>query len=153
MPRLGALANRMYPPGVYESVEVSIPVGLTQCELVLTRDNWPVLDGTPRGVVDGVFSAGPDSEVIRVLIELSMDGGATWGQVVREPIATGGWKIFPTIVGFGAEGGDNFDGRGNLIEACRRGFELGEPANPDRRGRLTMTVAVRLRTELNVDVA
>lgn len=152
MPRLGALANRMYAPGVYESPEVAIPLGMTLCELSLERVNWPILIGTPRGVVDGVFFAGPDSEVARALIELSMDGGSTWGQVVREVRLDGGWEIFPTIVGFGTEGGDHFNAVGALVTACKRGFKLGDPTNPDRKGRLTMTIATRIRTELNVDV-
>jgi len=152
MPRLGALARRVYNPGVYESAEISIPVGLSWCNLALERNSWPAVPGVPRGVVDGVMYQGPDSEVVRVMIELSMDGGLTWGQQVREPIPTGGWKIFPTLVGFGAEGGDHFDGRGNLITEVRKGFELGEPTNPDRKGRLIMTVVVRLRTQLEVEV-
>ena len=153
MPRLGALTNREYAPGVYESPEVSVPLGMSQCELVLERVSWPVLPGTPRGVVDGVFGAGPDSEVVRCLIVLSMDGGATWGQPVFEPIPTGGHKLIPTIIGFGAEGGDHFTVGGVLVTACRRGFQLAQPNNPDRKARLTVTVAATITTELNVDVA
>ncbi len=151
MPRLVGLSRKVWQPGIYtrgfnppSDPFIEIPVGLTQVTVLAERNSWPILNGVP-----------PDSEVLRLLVELSMDGGVTWAEslTVPHPEIPGGRIVTPTSFGFGTPGGILFTFLGNeMLHTTLGPLQLPQPSNPDRKARATMEVIVPLNTQIDVDV-
>lgn len=151
MPRLVGLGRRVWQPGTYfrgfnppSDPFIDVPVGLTEVTVLAERNAWPVLSGVP-----------PDNEVLRVLIELSMDGGVTWAEslTIPHPEIPGGRIVTPTSFGFGTPGGVLFLFTGDeMTHTSLGGILLPQPSNPDRKARVVMEVLVQLNTQIDVDV-
>jgi len=138
--------------GRYESTAagVLIPLGQTFATVRLRRPNtalgetvWPTITGRPQsdnheetnGRVS-TFYGGLSTEVARVYLYFSRDGGASWE--VCGHVAT--------------TGGDVFNRRGDLLLETTLICELPEENNPDRRLQVVLRCRVRLDTECIIDV-
>ncbi len=117
-----AVASRDYPAGTQPIPSTAIPAGLSSVRLTLTRESWPDTGG----------------DVISMLIDLSLDGGATWT---------------PGFLGFTAPGGVLFDRLGNVRATSSAFRDLPEPANANRRVRGTVTLLSPLRTAVTIEGA
>jgi hypothetical protein len=121
MPVLATIPSRDYPEGAWTFGPVAVPVGARRARVRLSREGWADLGAT--------------SEVVRVLIEGSPDGGQTWRR----------------LMGFSTAGGVVlFDGEVALETwgRCR----LPQPENPDRMLRARVQALVTLRTALTLEV-
>lgn len=126
MPRLVALNRQNWNAGTYESGELAVPLGASKVRVEFERNSWPTLPGTP-----------PESRVIEVTAEISLDGGQTWQLLIA---AT-------------TEGGDRYSHEtGQLHTHSWMQTNLPEPDNPNRVGRVRMVVNVALNTQIELDV-
>ena len=78
---------------------------------------------------------GKTTEIIKVRVSIALDGV--------------NYRFF---AGFGTTGETLVDRLGNDITDSSIKFELPEPNNPNRRGRVIINVRMRLRTTLDVDI-
>lgn len=112
--------NRRYNQGTDTIGPVTVPVGTSIVTVRATRDAWPDIGG----------------EVVRLIVQLSFDGGNTWMD----------WG------GFGAEGGDVIRRDGSIAPESSQSLHLPDEQNPLRQLRGLITVNRALSTAITVEI-
>lgn len=105
------------------SQTANVDVGFIEFTVRLTRVGWPVNGG---------------ADIVTVLVEISFDAGAT----------------FPHKAQLTAKGGNLvFNSTGLPINATEMTFSMPQPANVNRRVRVTITNTVTLTSAVSLDIS
>lgn len=111
--------STLYTGTEYTS-EIPIPQGLQFYKYSMARGGW-----TDTG-----------SDVVSVMIEISLDGGLTW----------------PVVRGFTARGGNLVNKTGQILPYSGIRFELPEIDNPNRKVRVKRNVFTNLTTSDEIEI-
>ena len=103
--------------GWISTPEKSIPIGLSFIEFELDRSD--VVDGDKK------------QNLLEMEMEMSLDGGKTWGGVYTEEIESGAIKSYPLLIKAKFPDGVQ-ELRGQIMTKGWRGTEIPQPSNPDR---------------------
>jgi hypothetical protein len=111
--------NVTWDAGVRNFGPFNLPDGSNGFTLELSRDNWPAIG----------------SDVVKIKMDLSMDGGSTW---------------IDTWVGFSTTGGDLLDRQGAIIPTSNISRQL--PPGTGRKIRVEVTTFATISTTLSISL-